>query len=301
MSTQFLKRLAGALAGLLILWLGLMLVRNAGRDSSGGFVLPNVDRNAVDAVIIARATDTVRLAREGAGWTVNGLAAGPALVAQLFDAMADTATQSELIAESASSHDRLGIDSAKARRLSFRQADKSVAELLVGSRGGSFESAYLRSPGQNSVFQVKGRLLEYVERSVDDWRNKRIVEIEPDSVTGVEVQIGKTGYALTRSDKAWTINGTPADSAAVASLLNQFKALDAAGFATAAQADSANFAAPDRGIRLMAAGDRRLATLAIDSTLSGFWVRREGDATVFRIDSWILNQLTPTDSTLRKK
>jgi hypothetical protein len=293
--------MAMALAGLVVLWLGLSFVRRAGRDSSGSFQFPKVDRNAVDAVVIARATDTVRLARQGAGWTVNDLTAGPTLVAQLFDAMADTTAQSELVAESASSHDRLGIDSAKARRLSFRQGDKTVAELLVGSRGGSFESAYVRAPGQNTVYQVKGRIIEYVERAVDDWRNKRIVEVQPDSVATVEVQTGKKSYTLSRSGASWSLNGGPADSAAVANLLNQFKTLDAAGFATKGQADSANFATPDKSIRLKASGDRALATLAIDSTAAGFWVRREGDPTVFRIDSWILNQLTPVDSTLRKK
>ncbi len=301
MSVGFLKRLAGALAGLLVLWLGMSLFRRAGRDASGGFELPTIDRNAVDTVVIARATDTVRLTRQGAGWMVNGLVAGPALVAQLFDAMADTAAQSELIAENASSHDRLGIDSAKARRLSFRQGGKAVAELLVGSRGGNFESAYLRAPGQNSVFQVKGRLIDYVERQVDDWRNKRMVEVEPDSVAKVEVQFAKTGYVLTRADTVWTINGAPAVSATVTNLLNQFKSLDAAGFATAAQVDSTNFSAPDRIIRLKASGERPLASLTVDSTASGLWVRRDGDPTVFRIDSWILNQLAPTDSTLRKR
>lgn len=301
MSTQFLKRIATALAALVVLWLALSLIRRAGRDTSGSFALPKVDRNAVDAVIIARATDTVRLARQGAGWTVNGLAAGATLVGQVFDAMADTAARSELIAESATSHERLGIDSAKARRISFRQGDKTVAELLVGSRGGSFESAYLRSPGAVAVYQVQGRLIEYVERQVDDWRDKRIVGVEPDSVSGVDVQRGKTSYNLARVDKAWTIGGAPADSAAVAALLGQFRTLDAAGFATKAQADSANFAAPDRLIRLKAAGDRSLAVIAIDSTAGGFWVRREGNPTVFRIDSWVLNQLAPSDSTLRKK
>jgi hypothetical protein len=300
-SSQFLKRLAGALGVLVVLWLGLSFFRQARRDTSGSFELPKVDRNAVDAVVFARPTDTVTLAKAGAGWTVNGLPAGSTLVAQVFDAMVDTTARSELVAESASSHQRLGIDSAKARRISFRQGGKEVAALLVGSRGGSFESAYLRAPGENAVYQVKGRLIEYVDRTVDDWRDKRIVALEPDGVAGVEVQLGKKSYSLARAEKTWTVNGAAADSSAVASLLNQFKTLDAAGFATPAQADSANFAAPDRVIRLKGPADRTLALLRIDSTASGYWVRRDDNPTVFRIDSWIVNQLTPTDSTLRKK
>jgi hypothetical protein len=86
----------------------------------------------------------------------------------------------------------------------------------------------------------------------------------------------------------------------VASLLNRFSDLEAAGFATPAQADSASFAHPARTVRLLAKGDRPLLALSMDSTAGGFWVRRAGDADTYRLDSWTVNDLTPADSTLRK-
>lgn len=300
MSDQFLKRLGGALVGLLVIWLGLSLWRRSGQDTAGGFSFSKFDRKAADQAVIARATDTLRFARQADQWTVNGLRAGTVLVEQLFEALADTAAQSELIAESPSSHERLGVNDAKARRITVSQGGKSLTEILVGSRGGSWESAYVRKPGTDQVYQLKGRLFEMVERPTDDWRDKQLVKVEPDSITGLEVQLGRRSYQLTRNDKAWTIDGGPADSAAMVGLLSQFRDLNAAGFATQAQADSANFAMPDRVIRL-ATRAGPLATLSFDSAAAGIWVRREGDPTTYRLDSWVLNQLTPPDSTLKAK
>ncbi|MFN0181207.1 MAG: DUF4340 domain-containing protein [Gemmatimonadales bacterium] len=301
MSGESLKRLAITLVALLVVWVGLTLFRNAGKDSQGRFAMPKVDQSAVDRIAIQRGTDTVQLAKVGTGWTVNGLAAGSPLVTQLFEAMADTASRSELIAESATSHQRLGIDSATAKRLVFRQGDKVVAELLIGSRGSSYESVYLRLPGSDEVYQVKGRLLELAERPVDDWRDKRVVAVEPDSIVGVEVVRPKESFTLAKAGTSWTVDGAAADSGAVASLLNQFRTLDAGGFATRAQEDSADFARPDLTIRIKGPADRVLAAISIDSAAAGFWTRREGNPTTFRVDSWVISQLAPAKASLAKK
>lgn len=301
MSGESLKRLAIALLALLVVWVGLTLFRNAGKDSQGRFAMPKVDQAAVDRIAIHRGSDTVQLVKVGTGWTVNGLAASSSLVTQLFEAMADTASRSELIAESATSHQRLGIDSATAKRLLFRQGDKGVAEVLIGSRGSSYESVYLRLPGSDEVYQVKGRLFELVERQVDDWRDKRVVAVEPDSVAGVEVVRPKESYTLAKVGTSWTLDGAPADSSAVASLLNQYRALDAGGFATRAQEDSADFTRPDLTIRLKGPADRVLAAIAIDSAMAGFWTRREGNPTTFRLDSWVIPQLAPAKGSFTKK
>jgi len=301
-STAFLRRLALALGALVVVWLGLKLVRRSGRDQPQAFVRPKIDSSAADLVLIERQTDTIRLTRQGTGWTVNGFPAGPTLVSQLFEAMADTMARGELLAESKSSHERMGLDSLQLRRLVVRKGDETLYTLLIGKRGGNWESAYVRLPNQDAVYQLRGRLVEYVERRVEDWRDKRIVHVEPDSISGVEIQRGKQSYALTKKGSAWTFaNGTETDSAAVASLLGQFRTLDASSFATPAQADSTDFSKPERRVGLTGPGGRPIATLAFDSTSGGFWIKRDTLATVYRIDSWLADQLTPIDSTLSKK
>lgn len=300
MSSNSLKRLAQLLAGLLVIWVGLTVWRRSSRDVERRFELPRFDRRAINGAIIARTADTMRLARSGGGWTANGFRASDANVEQLLDAMADTAAQTELIAESKTSHERLGVDSAKARRVTLQQGDKTAAEILVGSRGGSYESAYVRKPGDDAVYQIKGRLNELAERPLDDWRDKRVVTLQPDSILGIEVQAGKQGYQLTRSGGGWTVNGAPADSAAMVALLNQFRELIASGFATKSQIDSASFVKPDKVVRL-SGRTGSLVVLSFDSTAAGFWGRRDGDSTTYKFESWAVNQLAPAESTLRQK
>jgi hypothetical protein len=301
MSAEFLRKVGIALGVLLVVWLGARLLRGSGRDTSRPFTPTKLDRSAVDAITVTRATDTVRLVKHGATWTVNGYPAAKGSPDDLLAALADTAARGEVIAESATSHAQLGVDSASARRIVAKQGDRTLLTYFVGKRGPNYESAYLRLPGQTVVYQVKGRLVEFAEKKVDDWRDKQIVAVEPDSLTGVEVHRGKASYSLAKSGKEWKVNGGAADSAAVAGLLNQFRHLEASGFASGAQTDSAKFDPADRTIRLVGTGGRPVATLAFDSTANGFWVKRDTVSTIYRIDQYTGNQLAPADSTLKRK
>jgi hypothetical protein len=95
------------------------------------------------------------------------------------------------------------------------------------------------------------------------------------------------------------LDSGPADSAAIAALLADYRQVEAAGFATKAQADSARFVRPDRRAALLRADGTPLITLAFDSTANGFWVQAGRDSTVYRVDNWFADRLTPADSTLR--
>jgi hypothetical protein len=87
----------------------------------------------------------------------------------------------------------------------------------------------------------------------------------------------------------------------VAGLLDQYRSLEAAGFATAAQSDSVTFAKPQASVRLLRKDRRIVAAITFDSTTSGVWARADSVGTVVRFDPWRLPQLVPADSTLRRK
>jgi hypothetical protein len=300
MNAATLKRLAIALLILLVVWLGLAQLRASRKETTANFTLPRFNRGAVDAVTITRASDTLRLMKQGVGWTVNGFAATASAVAELLDAAADTTARGDLVAKNPGSHARLGIDSVSARAIGMLAGGKPVFTILVGKRGEDFSSGYVRLPGQNRVYQLKGKLAELADRGLDDWRDKKIVALAPDSVDRIEITRGKRGYALARNGSAWMVGAAPADSAAVTALLEQVKQLQASGFANAAQADSARQATPNRNVRFLGKG-RLLAELAFDSTAAGYWARLGGSPTVYKLDSWVVDRLTPADSTLRKK
>jgi hypothetical protein len=315
MSPRHLRLIALGLAVVLLLWgSSELLSRGSGRVTDR-LALPALVQSQIDTIASLRGTDSLVFARRaGDAWTINGHPAAPDAARELFNAVADTAL-TELVAQDPSSFARLGVDSVTGRRLQFRggrgagggRAGKPLLELVVG-RGADFATAYVRRPGETRVYLWTGRLAQLLDRSADEWRDKRIAAVEPDSITGVVVERGKDRWTLTRDGHAWKLDGVAADSGAVARTLEKYRVITAAGFATPAQADSARrlrAARPARRLTLRGARGTTLLSLAFDSIPGAFWVRRVGGTaaagepgTLYRMNSWDADGLTPASHSL---
>jgi hypothetical protein len=303
MTRKQLIRAAIALAAAILLWAVLAIAHRPGSERGASLALPKIDTASVDSIALIGPRDTIRLARTGQGqWRVNGFPAAPTAVSDLLQALRDTTAWSELVAQRATSHPRLGVTADSGRRLRVASHGRTLLDLVTGKQTSDYTGLYVRRSGEDAVYALHGNLTNALRHGVDDWRDRRIAAVPPESVATVEVQRGARSYALRRTGSGWRFaSGGPADSAAVASLLNEYRELTASGFATPAQADSAHFDRSRRRARLLAAGDRPLLDLRFDSTASGVWARADSGGTVFRIDSWTLNHLIPADSTLRPK
>ena len=152
------------------------------------------------------------------------------------------------------------------------------------------------------MYLVQGTLAGLLERGADDWREHRIATVPVDSVASIQVQRGTRGYRLSRAGKTWTLAPAgPVDTAAANRLRQAYGEIEAAGFASPAQADSARFDRPDRRLTLLRADGSPLLRLAFDSTAQGFWVRADSAPTIYRMETWAVDRLAPPDSTLRPK
>jgi hypothetical protein len=305
MSSKHLKLIATSLAVLLLLWGASELFSRGSDDITGTLALPALTQGDVDTVAIVKGTDSIVLAKQSTtAWSVNGRQASLDAVNELFQALRDTA-QPELVAQDSSSWSRLNVDSAAGRWLRFRAGGKPVLELVVGARGSEYSSAYVRRPGEARVHLWRGPLAQLVDRAADEWRDKRIAAVPPDSVVAVDVERGKDRYTLRRDGKAWTLNGAATDSGAVARMLEKYGSIMAAGFATPQQADSARAMRPARRLTVRGAQGVTLLSLVFDSISGGFWVRRARGAapggesgTVYRMNAWEVDGLTPAGQTL---
>lgn len=302
MNPRTLQRLAVLLAVLVVAWVGLGLAQRLGRDREGRIRPASFDPGVADGALVVHHTDTLRFVRRGAGWLVNGHAANASFVTGMLHGLADTAAPSELVSEHASSLPQLGLDSASAWTVTALLGRRALGTLLLGTRGTAYSSIYARRPGATTAYLLtQGQLADVTDRLPDDWRDKTIAKVAPESVAVVQVRRGARGYTLTRGATGWKLGRARADSTAVASLLSQFRDLEAAGFASAAQADSARREQTTRQVTLEAKGGRPLLVLEMDSTIAGYWTRRRGDSTTWRLDGWTVDQLAPADSTLQPK
>ncbi len=304
MSAKQLVRLAAILGVLLLVWGAAALARK--REAAAPtdtFRLPRITRSEVDTVTISRPKDTTMLARKDSStWTVNGQPASSNAVGDLLTALADsTPPSSELVAEQKRSQPGLGVDDSAGSKVRIKGKGKTLADLVLGKRSQDFSGGYVRRAGQESTYVVRGQLIDMLNRTPDDWREHRIARIAADSVARIEITRGHKSYALVRSEKSWKLaSGAPADSAKMGGLLAAYSSVDATGFASPAQADSAHFGQPDRRVRLVGKNGTPLLTLLFDSTAAGFWVRPDTSKTIYRIENWTADRLAPADTALRK-
>ena len=298
MSANALRVIALSLMVLICVWLGARLLSHGSDVVRGRLTLPTVNKEQTDSVIIRHGADTVRLARAGTTWSVNGYRAGAQPVGQLFLAFHDTATP-DLAAVSRSSFERMGVDSSNGYWLEVWSGGRSTLRFIIGRQGMDPSSGYLRRAGSDSILLWRGNLIDLTRRPVDQWRDKRIAAVAPESVFAIAVT-ARRGYGLRRSGTTWRFaGGGAADSGRVVGMLAMYRDFGASGFGTPAQADSGKEAAARRSVTLVGTGGAKLLEVAFDSSATGVWARRSGDDNVYRVDAWRLNAFVPPDTALR--
>jgi hypothetical protein len=308
MSSKQLLRLLMVLGVVLVLW-GAVALASRRSDEGSAEIVPKVDTAAVDSIALIGPGDSavIRRGPNRAGWRVNRHAVDSQAVGQMLKALAGPKVSAELVARNPNSHARLRVNEDSGRRVRVLGQGRALMDVLVGKQASDGDGIYLRRANQPDVYLIRGELSSALAKQGDDWRDRTIARVPRDSVAAIEISRGKRSYSLRRREGRWVFgSGAPTDSAAIASLLSSYSRLEAAGFATQAQQDSLRFNRGRRTARLLGAAGKPLLSLAFDSISSGIWVRAEqpGSATsgeVYRLDSWTADQLTPADSTLRKR
>lgn len=274
MSRQQLMRIIGAFAFALLLWGILAIVRRPPSDRPERLTPPKIDTGAVDTIALG---PTV-LVRAGGSWRVNGYSTAPEAVTEALKGLADTSASTELVAESKTSHDRLGVGADSGKHVQVVSHGKTVLDLISGKRTQGDGGVYVRRPNEDAVYALHGGIASSVTRSLDDWRDKRIVSMEPESVATVTLQRGTHTLEFHRGI---------GDPTKLNTLLGSYRDLRATGFADSMSAH------PSLRARLAGKSGATLANLVFDSTASGVRVRADSGGTVYRLDSWMLNQLLP--------
>jgi hypothetical protein len=302
MTTRQLVRLAMVLFACVAIWLGLALTRHFRDAREARFTLGMTDVASVDTIVMSRSPDTLVFARAADGaWTVNGYAAASDAVGALLMGLGDTALVSELVAEKSSSHARLGITADSGRRLRVLAHGRAVLDLTIGrSSDAKREDVFVRRTGAERVYELHGALASVLRLTGDDWRDKRVVSVYPSSVAMIEINRGTAAYKLRRVPTGWTFEpGGPADSTAVAALLDIYRNLFASGFATRAQSDSLDFKHVRGHVRFAALNGKQLLDLLADSTKSDVWVRAASGGPVFRMEPVAWPLIVPAEVALR--
>src|SRR5581483_5111843 len=281
MNRTQLIRILSIFGGALLLWGVLAVVRRPPSDRPERLMLPKVDTASLDTIAIG----SITLTRSNGVWRVNGYVPAPDAIAELKKGLADTSATTELVAESKTSHDRLGVGADRGKRVHVVSHGKPTLDLIAGTSTHDAQGVYFRRPDENAVYAFHGGLATSVNKSLDDWRDKHIVSVVPESVSVATLQRGSHTITMRRAH---------GDTTRLNTLLGSYRDLRASGFADSISAH------PAMRVRLTDKSGATLVNLVFDSTASGVRVRADSGGTIYRLDTWMLGQLLPAKCSPRR-
>lgn len=249
-------------------------------------------------------TDSLRIEAVDGDWTVNGYPADTSMVRRLWAGL-DSARVGRLVARSASTHERLEITDALARRVEIGPAGEPTLSFLLGKAGA--DGRFVRFPPSEEVYAVPSSSVRLLQRSLEDWRSRVVAEADTGALIRVVVRRGDQPEPTTLErtgvsgpgESAWGIDGQAADSAAVAGLMEEASRLEATGFPTDSIAFAADFSRAVASLDLFDS-DGPGAVPAVSLLFltapdaPEFLVRRADDPLAYRISAAQAERLLPT-------
>ncbi|MDE3058325.1 MAG: DUF4340 domain-containing protein [Bacteroidota bacterium] len=239
----------------------------------------SVDSSAVDKIEVKSQTSDVTLEKVGSTWYVSSpvyYRADQQAVARAVHACKALLVLN-LVSDKPEKFSLFHVDSTGTLVHLFQNGTMKSA-FVIGKMGPDYTDSYVRMADANQVMLAKG-VLEYTfSRQLKEWRDRTIINIPRDEITGVSVRNGKESYQLAKKDSVWLLDGKSAKLSAVNSLIASLSNVQADDFE-----DSALTPAPKISSSLSFAGMQlRFAEDGKDK----YYVQASNSAQWFIVEGW---------------
>jgi hypothetical protein len=228
---KWLKVLTGIVVFLAAIWAATRLAGPRKERFSAG-----VPSQIAKVEIRGPGREAVILERSGDEWFLKApreAAADEGIIRDLLKS-ARSLELAERLTQREESHGRYHVTESSAIALRFFEdgtADPVV--LLFGKSAPDYSHVYVRLPPGPAVYLASGLGRSDLERTPDQWRDRRVLRLAADeTVAGLKVS-GKASYELSKTSDAWTVNGRPADADKAAQAAAQAAEMTAMAFVDA--------------------------------------------------------------------
>jgi hypothetical protein len=147
-------------------------------------------------------------------------------------------TLSALISES-KSYERYGLGKEDRIRVKAWSGEGLKRDFEIGREAPSFQHTFVKLDGDGRVFHARENLKVRFDQSVDDLRDKSVLELDPTAVDTIELYDGKRSLHLTRkqdpvaegaAQATWESQGGRVEDAVVSELLSVLSNLKCRSF-----------------------------------------------------------------------
>jgi len=90
--------------------------------------------------------------------------------------------------------------SDSASKLKIEGEAGTALELIVGKTAPQIGSIYIRPVGVNEVYLVQSNLHNFVDKRIEDWRDKTLIDTDQDSLVNISVKKGWQTVVLSKNE-----------------------------------------------------------------------------------------------------
>ena len=144
---------------------------------------------------------------------------------------------------------------------------------------------YAKSSAVAGVYKVLSSVGTSVDKSLDDFRNKKLFDfgfIDPEKI---EIHDGAKGYFLTRSGSDWWSNGKKMDEGSVSTLVSDIRDLTATKF------PEHGFTASSLDVTVTSGSGKRVEKVLIAKTGDAYIAKREGEPALYELNGTAITDL----------
>ncbi|MEO8592131.1 MAG: DUF4340 domain-containing protein [Candidatus Solibacter sp.] len=152
------------------------------------------------------------------------------------------------------------------------------------------KNVFVKSSAVEGIFKVNSDLAEAVEKSADDFRNKKVFDFGFSDPTRVELK----GATYTKEGDKWSSNGKTMDNASVQSLIDKLRDLAATKFVEKGGGE-AIFTAT-----VASNSGKRTEKVTITKQSAQFFAQREGEPSIYELDAKTVDDLQKAASEVKE-
>jgi hypothetical protein len=171
---------------------------------------------------------------------------------------------------------------------------KSAAAAPKADAASKTDDYYAKSSLVPGVFKVTADLGTGVDKSLDDFRNKKLFGFGFNDPNRIEMHANGKAYDFQKGGDDWFSNGKKLDSTSVQSLLDKLRDLSASKFI-----DTGSLGAPTVDIRVVSGSGKVSEKLLIAKQGSDYVAQRENEPALYGLDPKTVDDLSQAASDVK--
>jgi uncharacterized protein DUF4340 len=152
---------------------------------------------------------------------------------------------------------------------------------------------YAKSSAVAGVYRISRLTGSGLDKTIDDFRNKKLFEFGSTEPDKVEIHDGSRSYFLTHTGSDWWSKGTKMDPGTVSALADKIRDLSASKFV------ETGFTAPVMELTVTSDGGKRVEKVILSKNSDKYLAKRENEPAIYELDASAVSELQKSVADLK--